>query len=50
LRASLVEGHVEAVENAGGEPLLFTDEAEQDMLGADVVVLQQARLVLGRGR
>jgi hypothetical protein len=32
--------------DSGGETLLFAQQPEQDVLGADVVVLQRARLVL----
>src|SRR5438552_7453582 len=48
LRADLLDGDVERLEDAGGEPLLFAQQAEQDVLGTDVVVLQRARLVLGQ--
>ena len=37
---------VEGVEHARGEPLLLAQQAEQDVLGADVVVLEGTRLVL----
>ena len=47
LRAHLLDGDVEALEHAGGEPLLLAEQPEQDVLGADVVVLQGAGLVLG---
>jgi hypothetical protein len=46
LRAHLLDRDVEGLEDAGGEPLLLAQQAEQDVLGADVVVLQSARLVL----
>ncbi len=47
LGADLLHRDVEALEHAGGEPLLLAKEAEQDVLGADVVVLEGAGLVLG---
>src|SRR5439155_3226808 len=47
LRAHLLDGHVERVEHPAGDPLLLAQQAEQDVLGADVVVLQRARLVVG---
>src|SRR5581483_12437678 len=37
---------VERLEDAGGEPLFLTQQPEQDVLGADVVVLQRPRFVL----
>jgi hypothetical protein len=46
LRAHLLHRDVERVEHARGEPLLFTQQPQQDVLGADVVVLERARLVL----
>jgi hypothetical protein len=39
--------NVEALEHAGGHALLFTQQTEEDVLRADVVVLEKARLVLG---
>ena len=48
LRAHLLDGDVEALEHAGGETLFFAEQAEQDVLGADVVVLEGAGLVLGQ--
>ena len=35
------------LEDAGGQALLLAQQAEQDVLGADVVVLERARLLLG---
>ena len=32
----------------GGDALAFVEEAEQDVLGADVVVVQMARFFLGQ--
>ena len=34
------------LEHAGGEALLLAQQAEQDVLGADVVVLERPRLFL----
>ena len=45
LVADLVEVHAERLEHAGGDALALADEAEQQVLGADVVVAEAARLV-----
>ena len=47
LVAHLVEVDAEALEHAGGDALALADQAEQQVLGADVVVAQPARLVDG---
>src|SRR5207237_9322305 len=47
LSANLLDGDVERLEHAGGEPFFLAQEAEQDVLGADVVVLERPSLVLG---
>ena len=47
LGADALDGDVERLEHAGGEALLLAEQAEQDVLGADVVVLERARLLLG---
>ena len=44
--ADVLDGDVQLVEDAGSEPLLLTEEAEEDVLGADVVVLEGAGFVL----
>ena len=41
-------GDVEALQHPGGEPLLLTQQPEQDVLGADVVVLEGPGLLLGK--
>ena len=46
LRAHALHGDVQALEHAGGQPLLLAQQAEQDVLRADVVVLERARLLL----
>ena len=46
LRAHLLDRDVERVEHARGEALLLAQQPEQDVLGADVVVLEGAGLVL----
>ena len=46
LRAHLFDGDVEGLEHARGEAFFLAQQAEQDVLGADVVVLQRPRLVL----
>ena len=43
--ADLVEVDAEALEDAGGDALALPDEAEQEMLRADVVVAEATRLV-----
>ena len=45
--AHLLEAHPERLQHAGGNPALFADEAEQEVLGADVVVAQSSRLING---
>ena len=47
LGADALDGDVERLEHARGEALLLAEEAEQDVLGADVVVLEDAGLLLG---
>ena len=46
LRANLFHRDVERLENACGKAFLLAEEAEQDVLRADVVVLEGPRLVL----
>ena len=46
LRAHLFHRDVERLEDAGGKAFLLAEEAEQDVLRADVVVLEGPRLVL----
>ena len=47
LVADLVEVHAEGLEDAGGDALALADEAQEQVLGADVVVAEAARLVDG---
>ena len=47
LGADALDGDVEGLEDAGREALLLAEQAEQDVLGADVVVLERPRLFLG---
>jgi hypothetical protein len=42
------DGDVERLEHARGEALLLAQKAKQDVLGADVVVLEGPRLVLSK--
>ena len=42
------EVDVEALESLGGDALPFVEEAEQDVLGADVIVVQMPRFFLGQ--
>ena len=48
LRAHALDRDVERLEHAGREALLLAEQAEQDVLGADVVVLELPRLFLGK--
>ena len=45
LRADLVEADAERFEHARGDAFAFADEAEQQVFGADVVVVEPARFV-----
>ncbi len=47
LGAHALHGDVEALQHAGRETLLLAQQSEQDVLGADVVVLERPRLFLG---
>ena len=47
LLAHGLEGDVQGLEGLGGDALALVDEAEQDVLGADVVVVEHPRLFLG---
>ncbi len=46
LGAHRVEVDSEALEAAGGDALALVDQAEQDVLGTDVVVVEEARFLL----
>ena len=46
LGADRLERDTEGLERLGRDALSFVDEAEQDVLGPDVVVVEQARLFL----
>ena len=46
LGAHGLERDAERLERLGGDALAFVDQAEQDVLGPDVVVVEQARLFL----
>jgi hypothetical protein len=48
LRANLLDRDVERLEHARGEAFLFAQQPEQDVLRADVVVLQGTGLVLSQ--
>jgi hypothetical protein len=48
LKVYLLDRDVEGVEGSGSDPIPFAEEAEQDVLSADVVVLEEAGLVLGQ--
>jgi hypothetical protein len=45
--ADLIEGDAKAFEDAGGDAFTFADEAEEEVLGADVVVAKAAGFVDG---
>src|SRR6478609_9987630 len=47
LGAHALHGDVQGLEDACGKALLLTEEAEEDVLGPDVVVLERPRLLLG---
>jgi hypothetical protein len=47
LCAHTLDGDVQALEDAGRQTLLLAEQSQQDVLGADVVVLEGARLLLG---
>ena len=47
LRADALDGDVQRLEDAGGKTFLLAEQAEQDVLGADVVVLELPGLFLG---
>ena len=42
------EVDVEALQRLGGDALPFVQEAEEDVLGADVIVVEQTRFFLGQ--
>ena len=48
LGAHGVQGDVHRLESLGGDPLALVDEAEEEVLRADVVVVERAGLVLGQ--
>ena len=48
LRAHPFHGDVERLEDSGSQALLLAQQAEQDVLGADVVVLQDPGFLLGQ--
>jgi hypothetical protein len=47
LSAHSLEGDPEGFECLGGDTLALMNEAEEDVLGADVTVVQQTRFFLG---
>jgi hypothetical protein len=47
LSADTLDGDVQGLQDASGQSLLLTEEAEEDVLGPDVVVLERPRLLLG---
>jgi hypothetical protein len=47
LLADGVQGDAQRFQRLGGDAFAFVDEPEQDVLGADVVVVEHPRLFLG---
>ena len=47
LLADVLEAHLDVLEDLGGDALLLADQPEQQVLGADVVVAEVARLFVG---
>ena len=43
-----IQPDAEVQQAAGGDPLAFVDETEEDVLGSDVVVVEQPRFFLGQ--
>src|SRR4029078_12500636 len=48
LGANALDGDVKGLEHPRGQALLLAEQPEQDVLGADVVVLEGSRLFLGQ--
>ena len=48
LLADALQGDAEALQRLGGDALALVDQAEQDVLGADVVVVEHPGLFLGQ--
>ena len=48
LRADGLEGDAEGLEGLGGDAFALVDQPEQDVLGADVAVVEEASLLLGQ--
>jgi hypothetical protein len=46
LRAHGFEGDVKRLERLGGDPLALVDQTQEDVLGPDVVVIEQTRFLL----
>ena len=46
LRAHPLDGDVQALQHPRGQALLLTQQSQEDVLGADVVVLERSRLLL----
>ncbi len=46
--ADLVQANAERLQHAGGDPLAFSDQAQEQVLGADVVVTQPSGFVYGQ--
>jgi hypothetical protein len=49
LQADLAQVHVEVLEHVGPDPRAFLDQPEQDVLGADVFVVEPLGLLVGQG-
>ena len=48
LRAHLLQIDAQALQHAGGDALAFAHQAQQQMLGADVMMIQAARFIDGQ--
>src|SRR4030095_10680490 len=48
LRTHLFDGDVERLEDSRSEAFFLAQQAEQDVLSTDVVVLERPRLILGK--
>ena len=47
LQPDLAQVDVQVLEDVGGDARAFLDEAEEDVLGADVLVVEALRLLVG---
>src|SRR4029079_17724963 len=45
LQSSLIEGHAQELEHSGADPVFFPDQADQQVLGADIAVPEERTLI-----